>query len=84
MTGGALFFSTLLLVMALGAQSLLVNNGRYVGAFCNSFAIGLGNLALFKLAPNASGWEIAGFLTGGPIGICLAMYLLRQYHRSPA
>lgn len=84
MTAAALFVSTLLLVMALGAQSLLVNNGRYLGAFCNSFCIGLGNLALFKLAPNASGLEIAGFLSGGPIGICLAMWLLRKYHRRPA
>ena len=53
----------LLLVMALGAQSLLVNNGRYIGAFCNSFAIGLGNLVLLKLAPHASGIEIAAVLT---------------------
>lgn len=56
-------------------------NGRYVGAFCNSFAIGAGNLVLFKLAPDASGSEIAGFLAGGPVGICLAMYLLRHLHR---
>lgn len=84
MTAIALFASTLLLVMALGAQSLLVNNGRYLGAFCNSFVIGLGNLVLYKLAPNASGWEIAGFLGGGPVGVCLAMYFLRHLHRRPA
>lgn len=83
MTAVALFISTLLLVMALGAQSLLVNNGRYVGAFFNSFAIGAGNLVLFKLAPNASALEMTGFLAGGPLGICLAMYLLRHYHRRP-
>lgn len=77
----ALFLSTYLLVMALGAQSLLVNNGRYVGAFLNSFVIGSGNLILFKLAPDASGLEIAAFLFGGPFGICSAMYLLRKYHR---
>ena len=70
--------------MALGAQSLLVNNGRYVPAALNSFAIGTGNLILFKLAPDASGWEIAGFLCGGPVGIVGAMYLLRHYHRRPA
>lgn len=64
----ALFLSTFLLVMALGAQSLLVNNGRYLGAFLNSFVIG-------------SGWEIAAFLCGGPFGICTAMFLLRKYHR---
>lgn len=83
MTALALLISTMLLVMALGAQSLLVNNGRYAGAFLNSFAIGVFNLVLFKLAPNASGWEIAGYLGGGPFGICGAMWLLRKYHRRP-
>lgn len=84
MTALALFVSTLLLVMALGAQSLLVNNGRYLPAAMNSFAIGTGNLILFKLAPEAGGIEIAAFLSGGPVGIVLAMYLLRHYHRRPA
>lgn len=82
MTALALFASTLLLVMALGAQSLFVNNGRYLHAALNSFAIGTGNLVLLKLAPEASGIEIAAFLCGGPIGICLAMWMLRRYHRS--
>lgn len=77
----ALFLSTYLLVMALGAQSLLVNNGRYLGAFLNSFVIGTGNLILYKLAPNASAMEIAAFLAGGPFGICTARFLLRKYHR---
>ena len=83
MTALAIFASTMALVTALGAQSLLVNNGRYVGAFFNSSLIGIGNLTLYKLVPGASGWEIAGFLAGGPIGICLAMWLLRKYHRKP-
>ena len=68
--------------LALGAQSLMVNNGRYAGAFANSFAIGAGNLVLLKLAPEASGVEIAAYLAGGPIGICCAMYLLRHLHRN--
>lgn len=80
----ALFFSTFLLVMALGAQSLMVNNGRYAGAFLNSFVIGTGQLVLYKLAPDASGPEIAAFLCGGPFGICSAMFLLKKYHRRPA
>ena len=84
MTALILFASTLLLVMALGMQSLLVNNGRYVPAACNSFAIGVGNLLLYKLAPDATGIEIAAFLAGGPIGIVVAMYLLRGLHRRPA
>lgn len=84
MTALALFVSTFLLVMALAAQSLLVNNGRYLPAALNSFAIGTGNLILFKLAPDASGLEIAGYLTGGPLGVLGAMHLLRRYHRRAA
>lgn len=84
MTEAALFFSTYLVVMALGAQSLLVNNGRYVGAFLNSFAIGSLNLVLFKLAPEASGAQIAAYLAGGPFGIVSAMWVLRRYHRPHA
>ena len=81
MNAGLLFVSTFALVMALGAQSLLVNNGRYLAAFCNSFAIGAGNLILFKLAPNASPMEMASFLAGSPFGIVAAMYFLRHLHR---
>lgn len=83
MTAALLFVSTLALVMALGAQSLFVNNGCYIPAACNSFAIGTGQLILYKLAPDASGLEILGFLTGGPVGIVIVMYLLRRYHRRP-
>lgn len=81
MSAIALFVSTYLLVMALGAQSLLVNNGRYGAAFFNSLAIGTFNLVLFKLAPDATGWEVAGYLCGGPFGIVSAMWLLRRYHQ---
>lgn len=82
MSALALFVSTYLLVLCLGAQSLLVNNGRYTAAFCNSFAIGVSNLVLFKLAPDATGWEVAGYLCGGPFGIITAMWLLLHYHQS--
>lgn len=79
----ALFASTFLVVFALGAQSLLVNNGRYVLAFCNSFVIGSCNLVLFKLTPDATGWQIAAFLLGGPLGIVSAMWVFRHLHRKP-
>lgn len=82
MTAIALFVSTYLLVMFLGAQSLFVNHGRYTQAFFNSFAIGLSNLVLFKLAPDASGCEVAAYLSGGPLGIVSAMWLLRKYHQA--
>lgn len=74
-----LFLSTLVLVFALGLQSQLVNNGHYAGAFINSLLIGGSNLLLFKLAPDATGWEVAGYLAGGPIGIIAAMWVFRRF-----
>lgn len=79
----ALFASTFLVVFALGAQSLIVNNGRYVSAFFNSFLIGGCNLVLFKVAPDATGVELAAFLLGGPFGIVTAMWVFRHLHRKP-
>lgn len=73
MTELMLFLSTFVAVFALGFQSLNVNNGHYVAAFFTSFAIGGANLALYKLAPNANGTEIAAYLSGGPFGIYCAM-----------
>jgi hypothetical protein len=78
-----LFLSAYFGVFLLGAQSLLVNNGRYGLAFFNSFLIGGCHLALYKLAPAASGWEVVAYLTGGPFGIVSAMWLLRSLHRRP-
>lgn len=72
-----LFASTFALVFFLGLQSLNVNNGHYRAAFFTSFGIGLGNLVLFKLAPDATGIEIAAFLLGGPFGIVSAMHFFR-------
>jgi hypothetical protein len=69
----ALLASTFCLVFFLGLQSLIVNAGHKWFAFANSFAIGTANLVLFKLAPNASGIEIAAYLSGGPFGIVAAM-----------
>ena len=81
MTALALFASTFALVFFLGLQSLNVNGGHYRAAFLTSFGIGVGNLALYKLAPNASGIEIAAFLAGGPFGIVSSMWFHRRYFR---
>ena len=83
MIAAALFGSTFVVVFTLGAQSLLVNNGRYAGAFCNSIVIGACNLALFKLAPQATPGEMVAFLSGGPLGIVAAMWVFRHLHRKP-
>ncbi len=76
-----LLLSTFALVFALGLQSQLVNNGHFAGAFVNSLAIGTANLVLFKLAPTASGIEIAGYLIGGPFGIVCSMFAYRWMQR---
>lgn len=81
MTALLLFASTFFLVLALGLQSLFVNSGRRYLAMGNSFCIGLGNLALFKLAPTASGIEVAAFLIGGPFGILTAMLVFQRFFR---
>lgn len=79
MTSLALFASTYALVFFLGLQSLNVNSGRYRAAFLTSFGIGVSNLVLFKLAPNASGPEIAAYLVGGPFGIVTSMWAHRRF-----
>ncbi|CAH1387056.1 hypothetical protein [Candidatus Nitrotoga sp. M5] len=73
MTALALFSSTFVLVMALGLQSLNVNNGHRIAAIFTSFFIGSSQLVLFKLAPDASFIESAAFILGGPVGIYAAM-----------
>lgn len=81
MTALLLLASTFALVFFLGMQSLVVNNGHRALAFANSFAIGLSQLALYKLAPDASGIEIAAYLSGGPIGIVTAMTVFKRWGR---
>lgn len=81
MTALALFGSTLAVVFFLGWQSLNVNQGHYLAAFLTSFGIGISNLVLFKLAPDASGVEIVGYLCGGPVGIVASMATHRRWMR---
>lgn len=78
----ALFASTFALVFFLGLQSLNVNRGHYAAAFFTSFGIGIGQLILYKLAPDASGAEIAAYLVGGPFGIITSMWFHRRFFRS--
>jgi hypothetical protein len=81
-TALALLVSTFCLVFFLGLQSLLVNAGHRAFAFANSLAIGTANLVLFKLAPDASGIEVAAYLCGGPFGIVAAMEFFRWWKLS--
>lgn len=81
MTALALLASTFCLVFFLGLQSLVVNSGHRAAAFANSFAIGSANLVLFKLAPDATGIEVAAYLCGGPFGIVAAMLAFGWWKR---
>lgn len=68
-----LFVSTFALVFALGFQSLNVNGGHYKSAFTTSLAIGVSQLVLYKLVPNASPAEVLAYLAGGPMAIVCSM-----------
>lgn len=81
MTALVLLASTFFLVFFLGLQSLVVNSGHRVFAFANSFAIGVAQLTLFKLAPEATGVEIAAYLCGGPFGVVAAMEFFRWWKK---
>ena len=80
----ALLLSTFCLVFFLGLQSLVVNSGHRVIAFINSFMIGSANLVLFKLAPDASGIDIAAYLMGGPFGIVAAVIFFKWWKANHA
>lgn len=73
MTALALFASTFALVFLLGVQQLNVQHGHKAAAFGTSLFIGISQLALYKMAPDASGAEIAAYLAGGPLAIVCAM-----------
>ena len=77
-----LFLSTFVLVFALGMQSLNVNGGHYKSAFFTSFLIGASNLALFKIAPDATLVESIGFLAGGPLGIISSMAVHKRIFKT--
>jgi hypothetical protein len=76
-----IFFSTFILVFALGFQSLNVNNGHYKAAFFTSFAIAVSNLVLFKTVPQAGILEIGAYLIAGPFAIIASMYAHKKVIR---
>lgn len=74
-----LFGSTFVLVLALGLQSQLVNNGHYAAAFCNSLFISLGQIGALGIIHAATPWEYAAYIVGGPLGIITSMHLYRKH-----
>ena len=70
-----LFLGSFLIVFALGFQQHNVHYRRYQAAFLNGIFIGIMNLLVLRLGPSASPVEMAGFLTGGPLGSVAAIWL---------
>ena len=55
------------------------NTGQNAAGNLYAGGIGAGNLVLFKLAPDATGLEIAAYLAGGPFGIVSSMLAHRRF-----
>lgn len=70
-----LFLGSFFIVFALGFQQHNVHYRRYQAAFLNGIFIGIMNLLVLRLGPSASPVEMAGFLTGGPLGSVAAIWL---------
>jgi hypothetical protein len=70
-----LFTGSFFIVLALGFQQNNVHYRRYQAAFLNGIFIGIMNLLVLRLGPNASPVELAAFLMGGPLGIVAAIWL---------
>jgi hypothetical protein len=66
MTEIALFTGSFALVFALGFQQQNIHYRRYVLAMVNATFIGMLNLAMLKLGPQASPTEMLAFITGEP------------------
>lgn len=81
MTELLLFASTFAVVFFLGLQSLNVNGGHYLLAFCTSFAIGASQLALYRYMPEATLAQTIAYLLGGPLGIVSSMWMHRRFVR---
>lgn len=78
MTNFLVFLSTFMTVFSLGFQSLNVNHGHMRAAFFTSFGVGVSNLFILKLVPQADTGDLAlmaSYLCGGPFGIITSMWV---------
>ena len=76
-----LFVSTFILVFALGLQSLLANNKHYVGAFLNSFVIGIAQIGALQVIKAQTMTDYAAYVVGGPIAIVCSMFVFNRFIR---
>jgi hypothetical protein len=73
-----LFVSQFALVTLLVVQSQNNTHGHGTLAFFTSIAIGITQLAAFRLMPNADALEMVAFVAGGPFGNVLAQWIKRH------
>lgn len=76
-----LFLSTFVMVFALGLQSLLANNKHYVGAFLNSFLIGIAQIGALQVIKANTVYDYAAYVLGGPIAIVCSMFIFNRFIR---
>lgn len=81
MNAAILLASTFALVFALGLQSQFVNQGHYLGAFCNSLLISFAQLGALQVVHTRTPLDIAAYVVGGPLGIVASMLVFRRYFR---
>lgn len=78
MTELVLFLSATVSVALLVIQSINNNHGRTWLAMITSVGIGIAQLYVFKLLPDANFTEICAWLAGGPVGNLIAQYIKRH------
>lgn len=71
----ALYGGSFTLVFALSFQQHHVQCRRYRFAFINAAIIGMLNLLMIKLGSQASPTEMLAYISGGPMGSVVAMWV---------
>jgi hypothetical protein len=75
----ALFAGSFAIVFALGFQQQIIHHRRHLLAMLNATTIGMLNLLLLKLGPQASPSEMIAFIAGQPLGTLAALWLIGRY-----
>lgn len=82
MTELALFCGSFAIVFALGFQQQNIHCHRYVLGMLNATFIGVLNLLMLKLGPQASPTDMLAFIAGEPFGTVAAIWLNSRWHKT--
>jgi Na+/melibiose symporter-like transporter len=81
-----LFLSAFATVFLLGIQQQNVQGRHYLAACVTSVGIGIAQIFLWRLVPDADAGQIIATLAGGPVGIVVAMWahprIAKQWSRA--